>query len=468
MRTHIINGHYMFGNTFMQPDMPYYNHFKHHIMAPINRPMPPYPDIDKRPGSCPATPGKCLCFETENGSKVDCPYIDPDEISDGTKCENCDLCKPGIIRDPLAYSVVNIETSVLKTLKITLYGTSKDLDKTVEMKVGNRYSITYITEQGLVTSVGYLELISDSVPDKCTRYIGGTNSVATASTAYIGMDCSTEGHSDKRKIYIASIRYIQALEEDEVIDPVEVKSLRDRLQELLDAIEKGELVFCNKDCGCTEKPKEPPTEPEDPDNPPVVDPDDPGKGDEPENPDNPSVNPENPGNGDEIEDPDKPSTTDPDNPEDGSNTESIGNKDNTDDQEKSDVSELGTNDNTEQSEESNIDTEIANATENDTVGLEQTVEQVEVASVNPNLKTIDNTAIIEENNAKLAETEAKLQELLDAIEDGKLVWKSQEVLKQEAEYTTPYKTSTAFIPTPDMVLDDTKNVVRMDAKLLGI
>lgn len=458
MRTHIINGHYMFGNTFVQPDMPYYNHFKHHIMAPINRPMPPYPDIDKRPGSCPATPGKCLCFETENGSKVDCPYIDPDEISDGTKCENCDLCKPGIIRDPLAYSVVNIETSVVKTLKVTLYGTFKDMDKTVEMKVGNRYSITYITEQGLITSVGYLELISDSVPDKCTRYVGGTNSVATASTAYIGMDCSTEGHSDKRKIYIASIRYIQALEDDEVIDPVEVKSLRDKLQELLDAIEKGELVFCNKDCGCTNKPDEPPIEPEDPDNPPIVDPEDPGNGDKTEDQDKPSTtDPENPEGGDNIENPDNPII---------SNPEDTNNENNTEDQEKTDVPESET-DNVEQSDE----TVAVNPESED--GLDTTTEEnmnesEEVTSVNPNLKTIDNAALIEENNAKLAETEAKLQELLNAIEDGKLVWKSQEVLKQEAEYTTPYKASAAFIPTPDMVLDDTKNVVRMDARLLGI
>jgi len=118
------------------------------------------------------------------------------------------------------------------------------------MKVGNRYADTYITEHGLITSVGRLELIGESVPDVCTRYIN-TNNMAAASTAYIGMDCSTEGNSDKRKIYIATIRYIQELEDGETVETEEVKSMRERLQELLDAIEKGELVFCNKCENCS-------------------------------------------------------------------------------------------------------------------------------------------------------------------------------------------------------------------------
>lgn len=252
MRTHIINGHYMFGNTFMQPSMPFYNHIKHHIMAPINRPMPPYPDLyPSGSGSCLSNDGKCLCFETEGGEKIDCPYAEPD--SDETcSCEDCPFTTSGIVRDPLAYSIVNIETEIVKTLKMTLYGTTSDKDTTVEMKVGSKYAITYITERGLVTSVGNLELISTSIPDSCTRYLGGTNNLSTAASAYIGMDCSTAGHSDKRKIYISTIRAVQAIEDDDTTtETEETKTLRERLEELITAIENGELVFCDKNCSCS-------------------------------------------------------------------------------------------------------------------------------------------------------------------------------------------------------------------------
>ena len=70
--------------------------------------------------------------------------------------------------------------------------------KTIIMNLGKRYAVTYITEIGLIMSVGYLKVISDSVPDECTKYIGSNMSIA--STAYIGLDCSTEGNSDKKKI----------------------------------------------------------------------------------------------------------------------------------------------------------------------------------------------------------------------------------------------------------------------------
>ena len=250
MTSHIINGHYMFGNTFIQPDIPMYSKIAHHNMAPVGRPMPPYPDLNTRPIHCPNNkPGCCLGYE-DSANKVDTPYDDSAYDENNCECDDCPFASNGIIRDPLMFNVVNIETSIVKTLKVTIYGTSSDQDKTVDMKVGNRYAVTYITEHGLITSVGRLELISESVPDSCTRYIN-TNNMATASTAYIGMDCSTEGNSDKRKIYIATIRYIQVLEDGEEVETEEVKSLRERLQELLDAIENGELVFCNNCEGCT-------------------------------------------------------------------------------------------------------------------------------------------------------------------------------------------------------------------------
>lgn len=252
MRSHIINGHYMFGNTFIQPEMPMYERIVHHNMAPVVRPMPPYPDIVTRPIHCPGgKPGCCLGYE-DSANKIDTPYDDSAYDESNCDCTDCPFAADGIIRDPLMFNVVNIETSIVKTLKVTIYGTSADQDKTIKMKVGNRYAITYITEHGLITSVGRLELISESVPDTCTRYINTTN-MAAASTAYIGVDCSTEGKSDKRKIYIATIRYIQELEDGEEVETEEVKSLRQRLQELLDAIEAGELVFCKNCENCSSK-----------------------------------------------------------------------------------------------------------------------------------------------------------------------------------------------------------------------
>lgn len=249
MNRHIINGHYMFGNTFIQPEMPMYERIAHHNMAPVGRPMPPYPDMTTRPIYCSnGKAGCCLAYE-DTLTKIDTPYDDSayDE-NICNSCKDCPFASDGIVRDPLMFNVINIETSIEKTLKVTIYGTSKDQDKTVEMKVGNRYAITYITEHGLIMSIGRLEIISESVPDECTRYINAVN-MSAVSTAYIGMDCSTEGNSDKRKIYIATIRYIQELEDgEEAEEVVTTKSLKERLQELLTSIENGELVFCDKNC----------------------------------------------------------------------------------------------------------------------------------------------------------------------------------------------------------------------------
>ena len=84
------------------------------------------------------------------------------------------------------------------------------------MKIGNKYCITYLTEQGLQTITGVFKEVSENVPDECLRYIGNFNSVTSA--AYICLDCSTIGSSDKRLIYIASIRYIKEIF-DEDDDP---------------------------------------------------------------------------------------------------------------------------------------------------------------------------------------------------------------------------------------------------------
>jgi hypothetical protein len=212
MRSHIINGHYMFGNTFIQPEVHGYKNLHHH-MAPANRPMPPYPDMVNRPIQCPSG-GNCYFNHSDGVTTVETPYIEDGNTGDCSECETCPLAYNGVIRDPLITSVVNIETSIIKTLKITLYGNTAERDKTVEMKTGSRYAVTYITEHGLVTSIGCLDLISDSIPDECTRYIN-SNNMAAVSSAFIGMDCSTEGYSDKRKIYISTIRLVQELDDSD-------------------------------------------------------------------------------------------------------------------------------------------------------------------------------------------------------------------------------------------------------------
>ena len=58
-----------------------------------------------------------------------------------------------------------------------------------------------------------LQIIDQSIPDECVRYVGQFNE--TVATAWIGMDCSTAGKSDKRKIFIASIRAIEEVPEDD-------------------------------------------------------------------------------------------------------------------------------------------------------------------------------------------------------------------------------------------------------------
>ena len=59
-----------------------------------------------------------------------------------------------------------------------------------------------------------LKIIDSSIPDTCVRYIGEFNQ--RVATAWIGMDCSKPGMSDKRKIYIAAIRAITPIEPEDI------------------------------------------------------------------------------------------------------------------------------------------------------------------------------------------------------------------------------------------------------------
>lgn len=115
--------------------------------------------------------------------------------------------------------ILNIETVAVHSLRIKLYGPTEEEDTDLILEIGQMYDIMYVTEGGLKVAHGVLKLIDSTIPDTCVRYIGEFNS--TVNTAWIAMDCSTLGHSDKRKIYIASIRGIQKVEDENYV-PMEV------------------------------------------------------------------------------------------------------------------------------------------------------------------------------------------------------------------------------------------------------
>lgn len=180
---------------------------------------------------------------------------------DGTPFKPDDSDSSGEInRDSLQFNLVNIETKLIRNLDITLYGTSKDLDKHIVLEPGKRYSITYMTECGFKTANGVLKEISNNVPDECIRYIGDYRTPAI--NAYIGMDCSTEGSSDKRLIYINSIRDIKELADGETPPSYDSMSDSEKLEAIYEAIKEGKLVIncdkcnCNKDTSTDESTKD--------------------------------------------------------------------------------------------------------------------------------------------------------------------------------------------------------------------
>jgi hypothetical protein len=199
---------YMYGNTFFEYPVPYYNSTLCH--CPKRRPpIREFPEM--------------------------VPFEDPDSyIADESGAESIGIVRPGS-----KYMILDIETSIIKTLKVTIYGATEEDDKTILMQVGKRYAITYMTQSGLRTADGYLRYISSSIPDECTRYISATNPTEVA-LSFIGLDCSTKGISDKRKIYIASIRGIEALADDEdYIPPVDKDNATYTLYEVLAALNKA-------------------------------------------------------------------------------------------------------------------------------------------------------------------------------------------------------------------------------------
>ena len=184
--SYINKGNFRYGITeYDQPCIPQYNSTLHHKKHPIRE----FP---------------------HNAIRDDgLPY--KEYIPVPACCAGCNKCN-AIVRNSLMTSLVNIETSITKVLTVKLYGVTEDLDKTIKMVIGNKYCVTYITEKGTTTVTGRLREISTNIPDECTKYIGNFTSVSTA--AWIGLDCSKDGNSDKRLIYIASIRYIEQVFDD--------------------------------------------------------------------------------------------------------------------------------------------------------------------------------------------------------------------------------------------------------------
>lgn len=187
--SYINNGNYRYGITeYDQPQIPYYNSTLEHKKPPLRE-----------------FPCKAIKDDGEPYKQLILPKC----------CETCKKCN-AINRNMIVNNFVNIETYIDKILTVTLYGLTKEYDKTIKLKIGNKYCVTYITEAGIQTITGVFKELSDNIPDNCLRYIGNFNSVTSA--AYIGLDCSTIGASDKRLIYIASIRYIEEIF-DEDDDP---------------------------------------------------------------------------------------------------------------------------------------------------------------------------------------------------------------------------------------------------------
>lgn len=188
---YISDGNYRFGVThYTQPYPPEYNCTGSHRVPNLRQPA----------------------ADTFRDDGV--PYTS--YLEDNTNpCATCGRCNR-INRNKMLTSLVNLETSITKFLRVKLYGATQDLNKTVLMKEGNKYCISYLTEQGVATVTGTYRGVSTNVPEECTSFIG--NYSALASSAYICMDCSTAGTSDKRLIYIASIRYIEEVY-DEGDDP---------------------------------------------------------------------------------------------------------------------------------------------------------------------------------------------------------------------------------------------------------
>ena len=132
-------------------------------------------------------------------------YVNPPYIPSAVEC-NCKIPD----RYPVS-NIINVESQLLITLKITLYGVKEKDYKTIILENGKKYNITYLTESGVKNITGILRYIDTTIPTDCIRYIGEYNEVA--DFAYIIVDGSTEGNSNIVKIFIRSLRSIDEIKD---------------------------------------------------------------------------------------------------------------------------------------------------------------------------------------------------------------------------------------------------------------
>lgn len=183
----------------------------HNYGEPMRK--PPFVPYGPKPPICPChhhgEPGKLPPIKRPDHD--DKYYEHPPYIPSAQGC-NCKIPD----RMPVS-NIINVESQLLITLKITLYGVREEDDKTVILENGKEYIITYITEDGVRQITGILRYIDYNIPTECVRYIGEYNTVTDQS--YIIVDGSTAGYSNIVKVFIRSLRDIIEVKKEENKDP---------------------------------------------------------------------------------------------------------------------------------------------------------------------------------------------------------------------------------------------------------
>lgn len=187
------------------------NRDPHNYGEPMRK--PPFVPYGPKPPICPChhhgEPGKLPPIKRPDHD--DKYYEHPPYIPSAQGC-NCKIPD----RMPVS-NIINVESQLLITLKITLYGVREEDDKTIILENGKEYIITYITEDGVRQITGILRYIDYNIPTECVRYIGEYNTVTDQS--YIIVDGSTAGYSNIVKVFIRSLRDIIEVKKEENKDP---------------------------------------------------------------------------------------------------------------------------------------------------------------------------------------------------------------------------------------------------------
>lgn len=270
---------YLYGNTFIEEPLPYY--------AQPPKPTPPFNQCG------PIIPSQCnWCV---NKPTV-LPPIDRDNCRNLSYYQNPPCipntdCTVGEIDRNTVSNIIEVESRLKLSIDLTLYNVDAEKDIKITLENDKKYKMTYLSETGFVTIIGILKYIDINTPIECIRYISQYDNKVNP---HIIMDCSSEGKSDIRIIYIKSLRYVE-----EIVDKPE------------DPDDNKDPVEDPTDNPPSENPEDPSGNPSDGEDP-VEDPvDNPPS----ENPEDPSSNPSD--GEDPIEDPiDTPPSENPDEGED--------------------------------------------------------------------------------------------------------------------------------------------------------